>query len=73
LRSQIKYRTFGFHAPTVIDDQADRNRNVYVGEILDLLKGSVFEYLEVLLAEKLDVTTKQRTTIRSTKSERQLC
>ncbi len=39
------------HASTVVDDQADRDRDIFMTEIFDLLKHSVLVNLKVVLAE----------------------
>ena len=42
------------HASTVVDDQADRDRDIFVAEILDRLKHSVFVDLEIVFGESGD-------------------
>ena len=44
-------RTFGPHAPTVVNNQSDRNRYIVMAKILDLLQRSIFIDLKLLLVE----------------------
>ena len=42
---------FGPHASAVIDNQSDRDRDIFVAEIFDLLRHSVLINLEIVFAE----------------------
>src|SRR6202051_4259422 len=44
-------RALRFHASAVIDDQADRDRNILVAKMPDRLQHSVFVDLEIVLVE----------------------
>ena len=45
------FRTLRSHASTVVNNQADRDRDIFVAEILDLLEDSVLVNLKIVFAE----------------------
>jgi hypothetical protein len=51
------FRALRSHASTVVDNQADRDRDIFVAEILDLLEDSILVNLKIVFAESRNKNT----------------